>query len=248
MIWSSMEKGTKSAVEYGLAFETSSAIGSVAIGHGIEVLESRTLSRPKAHAIEFLPTIKALCEAHQVEPFQIERLYVSSGPGSFTGLRISVTAARMLAFGVRTKLVAVPTLEVIAQNALQADPPPSRVAVILDAKRGRVYVAAFTRQNGTFVATTDPIEAEPFEFLSSQPRDCAVLGEGVLYHRSAVEKSGRAILPESLYRPEAETVYRLGFAMSQRDGFSDRRNLVPTYIRPPEAEEVWARKNPAGGC
>ena len=237
-----MAHKTQSVSEYGLAFETSSAVGSVAIGRGAEVLESRTLSRPKAHAVEFLPTIKALCEAHQVEPTHIKRVYVSAGPGSFTGLRMGVTAARMIALGVGTRVVGVSTLEVIAQNALDADPPPSRVAVVLDAKRNRVYTAAFVRRGGAYVAMSQAIEADPFQFLAAQPDDCAVLGEGVLYHRPAIETSNRRILPESLYRPRAETVYRLGFDRAERGEFSDPRTLVPTYIRPPEAEEVWERK------
>ena len=228
--------------EYALAFETSSAVGSVAIGHGAELLESRILTRPKAHAVEFLPTVKALCDAHHVEPTCIDRVFVSVGPGSFTGLRIGVTAARMIALGVDARIVAVPTLDVIAQNAVEADPPPSHVVVVLDAKRSRVYTAAFVLQGGAYLATGEAIEADPFEFLSAQPDDCAVFGEGVLYHRPAIERSNRRILPESLYRPRAETVYRLGFARAERGEFSDQRALVPTYIRPPEAEEVWERK------
>jgi tRNA threonylcarbamoyladenosine biosynthesis protein TsaB len=227
---------------HALAFETSCAVGSVALGRGAEVLETRTLSRPKAHAVEFLPAVKALCETHHVEPSSIRRVYVSAGPGSFTGLRIGVTAARMIGFATGAGVVAVPTLEVIAQNALEIDPPPPRVAVVLDAKRNRVYTAAFVHHDGAYVPTCGALEADPFAFLSAQPDDCAVLGEGVLYHRTAIEKSSRPILPESLYRPRAETVYRLGFERAERGEFSDRRNLVPTYIRPPEAEEVWERK------
>lgn len=240
--WLPMVHETRYALEYGLAFETSSAVGSVAIGRGAEVLESRTFSRPKAHAVEFLPTVKALCEAHSIETNRIERVFVSSGPGSFTGLRIGVTAARMIALGIGARVVGVPTLEVIAQNALDADPPPSRVAVVLDAKRNRVYTAAFIRQGGAYVATSEAIEADPFEFLSAQPQDCAVLGEGVLYHRPAIEKSNRRILPESHYCPRAETVYRLGFDRAERGEFASPHDFIPTYIRPPEAEEVWERK------
>ncbi len=237
-----MAQQTASHQEHALAFETSSAVGSVAIGRGAEVLETRTLTRPKAHAVEFLPTIKALCEAHHVEPSSIRRVYVSAGPGSFTGLRIGVTTARMMALGVDARVVAAPTLEVIAQNALEIDPPPPRVAVVLDAKRNHVYTAAFVHRDGAYVPTCDAIEADPLDFLSAQPDDSAVLGEGVLYHRTAIEKSSRPILPESLYRPRAETVFRLGWERAERGNFSDTRNLVPTYIRPPEAAEVWARK------
>ena len=241
-----MTSDTPSQDAYALAFETSCAVGSVAIGRGAEVLEARTLSRPKAHAVEFLPTIKALCEAYHVEPSSIQRVYVSAGPGSFTGLRIGVTAARMIALGVDARVVAVPTLEVIAQNATEIDPPPRHVAVVLDAKRNRVYTAAFVHQDRAYMPTCAAIEADPLDFLSGQPQNCAILGEGVLYHRAAIEASARRILPEPLYRPRAETVYRLGFDRAERGEFSDRRNLVPTYIRPPEAEEVWERKQRNG--
>jgi tRNA threonylcarbamoyladenosine biosynthesis protein TsaB len=230
----------------GLALETSSALGSVALGYGDSVLEVRELSGPRRHAVEFLPTVAAICDAHTVKPASIRRIYVSSGPGSFTGLRIGVTAARMIGLANAARIVAVPTLEVIAQNALGAATQPERAAVVLDAKRGRVYAACFVREGGRFAPETEPIEADPSRFLAdctAQPGSCAVLGEGVLYHREAVEASGLPILPESLYPPRAEIVYRLGVARAAEGSFTDRRNLIPTYVRPPEAEEKWEERH-----
>jgi tRNA threonylcarbamoyladenosine biosynthesis protein TsaB len=201
-----------------------------------------TLSRARAHAREFLAVIDALCRFHAVAPASIAEVYVSSGPGSFTGLRIGVTAAKMLALATGARVVAVPTLEVIAQNALDATPRPDRVAVVLDAKRGHVYAAAFDWDGSAFVQATAAVEAEPLEFLSSQPAECAVLGEGVLYHRESIAKAQRRVLSEAIFPPRPETVYALGYAEARRGRFTDRRNLIPTYIRPPEAEEVWKRK------
>lgn len=242
---------------YALALETSGDMGSVALGRGAEVLETRLLGGPRRHAVEFLPTVAAICKAHAVEPATIRRVYVSSGPGSFTGLRIGITAARMIALAGGASVIAVPTLEVIAQNAALAagEPlglkpsacsvPPDRVVVVLDAKRGRVYAAAFVRRDNGYAATGDPVEADPVSFLASQAaqgQSCAVLGEGIRYHLKAVEASGWPILPESLYRPRAETVYRLGLARAGEGRFDDRRTLVPTYVRPPEAEERWEQR------
>ena len=263
MIGSEMaQKDTNESV-YALAFETSCAVGSVAIGRGREVLATHTFSAARAHTVEFLPAIDALCRRHGAGPDAVGRVYVSSGPGSFTGLRIGVTAARMLALAHGASLVAVPTLEVIAQNAADHPTPPEEVAVILDAKRRRVYAAAFRRDNEAvgvggdrgaedqprpdsrphYVATCEPAEVDPVEFLARQNRRCAVLGEGVLYHRDAVNSSGLEVIPESLYRPRAETVLRLGFDRAQRGETVDHHELTPVYIRPPEAEEVWARKH-----
>lgn len=241
-----MTPDTKPESCLGLALETSSALGSVALGRGDDVLEVRELSGPRRHAVEFLPTVAAICDAHAVEPAWIRRIYVSSGPGSFTGLRIGVTAARMIDFANGADIVGVPTLEVIAQNALGAATPPDRAAVVLDAKRGRVYAACFVRDGGRYAPETEAIEADPSRFLAecaAKPGPCAVLGEGVLYHREAVEASGLTILAESLYPPRAEVVYRLGAVRAAEGRFTDRRSLIPTYVRPPEAEEKWEERH-----
>ena len=157
-----------------------------------------------------------------------------------------MTVARMMGFAAASRVVAVPTLEIIAQNALAAQPRPDRVAVILDAQRSRVYTARFVRRDDRFVIQRGPLEADPIEFLAQctvADVQCAVLGEGVAYHREAVLQSGLEILPEGLYAPRPEVVYQLGYARSGRGEFDDWRTLTPTYIRPPEAEEKWALRN-----
>ena len=228
---------------FALAFETSGALGGVAVGRGDFVLETRIFHTPGNHAAELLPTIQALCRAHTVAPNSIGRVYVSIGPGSFTGLRVGITVARTLAFGLGTRIVPVSTLEVISQNAGDCDNPPRHAAVLLDAKRGRVYAATYERKNGRYVETSNPAELDPAEFLAAQDDKCAVLGEGVLAHRTTVEAARRRVLPESLFPARAETVYRLGSALAATGSFVEPRSLVPLYIRRPEAEENWERRH-----
>ncbi len=244
-----------------LAIETSSAAGSVAIGRGQEILGAVRFTQPRAHAAEFLPSIADLCRKHSVRPDDIGLVFVSAGPGSFTGLRIGITAARTLALAVGAKIIALPTLEVIAQNALELADPPPRVCVILDAKRARVYTATFALEYLTqppplirgdesgsltlmrYVPVDDPCEADPATCLASQPRDCGVLGEGVMYHQPAVQNSGLRVLPSELFPPRVETVYRLGTQRASNGMFVAARDLIPVYIRPPEAEEVWTARH-----
>lgn len=227
-----------------LAFETSTAVGRVALGDATGlVLGTRVLSQPRAHATGFLSAVAELCREQGVAPADVGEVYVSSGPGSFTGLRIGITAARMLAFATGAKIVSVPTLDIVAQNAAEASPRPERVVVVLDAKRGHVYTAAFRWAKTEYVALDPPVEAEPLAFLQSHPDDCAILGEGVAYHRPAIAESGRRVLNEALYSPRCETVLRRGFERARRGEFVSPRDLIPTYIRPPEAEEKWAQKH-----
>lgn len=233
---------TESNDGHALALETSSALGSIALGWHREIVETVSLSGPRRHAMELLPAIASLCSRNGVEPSSIKQIMLSIGPGSFTGLRIGVTVARMMAMTTGATIVSVPTLSVIAQNALGVTPAPPNVAVILDAKRGRVYAGRFRHVAGQYIAESTAQEHDPADFLRGQPASCAVLGEGVPYHHAAVEQSGLTVLPRELDAPLAETVMRLGWQMADDGKTVERRNLVPTYIRPPEAEEKWAER------
>lgn len=228
-----------------LAIETSGALGSVAIGRGDAVLEACTLTGDRRHAVELLPTIRALCDRHAVTPSAIDRVYVSVGPGSFTGLRIGVTVARMIALTTGAKVVAVPTLDVIARNVFLAPDPPDRLCVLLDAKRGNVYAAVFERRADGYAALTDAVEASPEEFLSANVSGqlvCAVTGGGIASYGDVVEASAWDAVPEALHVPCAEAVYELGVSLARQGRFHEARSLTPTYIRPPEAEERWRQR------
>lgn len=231
---------------WNLAIETSGRIGSVALGRGADVLEIRTFSANLRHAVELLPTIDETCRMRAVPARSIAQVYVSGGPGSFTGLRIGISFARGMVMAAGSRLALIPTLEVVAQNALDAPERPSSVAVILDAKRSKVFAAAFALQAGRYVAVTNPAERDPDAFFASLPSGCAALGEGVAYHREAVERAKLLVLPEELNRARAETVYRLGRDRAERGDFTDPAGMIPLYIRRPEAEEVWEQRHGAG--
>lgn len=230
-----------------LAIETSGRIGSVALATGCELKQSARFRADSNHAAELLPTIDELCRPLGWAPGDIDHVYLSIGPGSFTGLRIAVTLAKTLALSIKADIVAVATLEVIAQNALLADEPPPQVAVLLDAKRGQVYSAVFERAEGRYARIVDVCIADPIEFLSGLPQPVCVLGEGITYHREALACVAHAELPEALWPPRVQTVLKLGYEKAQRGEFEQPRALAPVYLRRPEAEEVWERRHAGKG-
>lgn len=225
-----------------LALETSGSVGSVALGRGGDVLGSLTFASAKRHATDLLPSMARLCHEHDIGPADLECVYVSIGPGSFTGLRIGLAAARALALARGLKVIGVPSLDVTAQNALEAAPPADRVVVLIDAKRQCVFAATYERRGATYLALNRPREVPPEDYLSRQPPGCAVLGEGVAIHREAIARAGVRILPEDLHRPRAERLLALGAARAARKDFDDPRMLVPLYVRRPEAEEKLEAK------
>src|SRR5690349_19781023 len=121
-----------------LAVETSGRVGSVALAEDGQVLVEETFPHGLQHAATLLPIIDRLCRVRGWGPPYLELLYVSAGPGSFTGLRIGITLCKTIAFATGAKMVAVPSVRVLAGNA----PPEARnLVIVLDAKREQIFTA-----------------------------------------------------------------------------------------------------------
>lgn len=222
-----------------IAIETSSRKGSVAVGLGATLLAEREFATQADHARELLPTVDALCREQGWTPASLNECHISIGPGSFTGLRVAVMMARTWALALGVRVVAVPTLAVIAANANSLTVRPQRLAVILDAKRKQVFGSVFEFDGGAYRPMMEPALIEPLALLTGVHKPYAVIGEGIAYHRDAVEQSGVPAMAEELWFPRASCVHRLGFAISAAGAYTEPRQLVPHYIRRPEAEEVW---------
>src|SRR5436190_10032393 len=125
-----------------LAVETSGRIGSIALIDGDSILAEEQFAHGLANAAQILPIIDRLCRSRDWKPFDLRELYVSVGPGSFTGLRIGVTLCKTIAFATGAKIVAVPTARVLAENA---PPEAQNLIIVLDAKREQIFTARFRR-------------------------------------------------------------------------------------------------------
>jgi len=140
-----------------LAIETSSRIGSVAIAFGARRISETRFTGPLMHSVEIFPAVRGLLDLAGRVPGQIEQIYISRGPGSFTGLRIAATVAKIMHLANAAKIITVDTLDIIASNVVRltggnARPVSDcqvlpaeceRIAVILDAKRGQFFIAVY---------------------------------------------------------------------------------------------------------
>src|SRR5688572_24400197 len=125
-----------------LAIETSGRVGSIAVVDDGRVVREEQFPHGLQHAAQIIPIIDQLTKAQGWSPRDVDELYVSVGPGSFTGLRIGVTLAKTMALATGVKLVAVPTVRVLVENA----PAEARhVIIVLDAKREQIFTARFER-------------------------------------------------------------------------------------------------------
>lgn len=226
-----------------LAIETSSLRGSVALGRAGQPVGRRLLAAGRRSAADLLPALDDLLRAAGCRPEDVGTLCFSQGPGSFTGLRIAATVARLWQSVVGSRVVAVPSLEVIARGALALSGAPARLAVLLDARRGQVFGAVFERSGPDELTTVAGAGLHPAgEWLADLGAGCGVLGDGLAVHRAAAEAAGLVILDESTWLPDAAQVLALGWRLAAAGRFCGPAEIVPAYLRPPECEEVYEQR------
>jgi len=169
-------------------------------------------------------------------PVDIDLVATCIGPGSFTGLRVGVTTAKMLAYCAEADVLGVDTLEVIAAGSPEDVPA---VSVAVDAQRGQVVAGAFRRDaQGWPVAESAPQLLDVDAWLGSLPRGTFATGP-ILRKIADRLPQGIKLLEPDCWAPSAAVLARLAehhHAAGRRD---DLRTLVPRYSRRSAAEEKW---------
>lgn len=245
-----------------LAIETSSRIGSVAVAFGGKIQKELVFSKPMKHSEEIFPAISTLLESIGRKPRQIEHIYISAGPGSFTGLRIATTLAKAMHLANKTKVIAVDTLDVIASNIMdlisenidQKSQSGIRgvsidtIATVLDAKRGQFFIAVYNRlikevdtnytefnkQYAKILPASLLSASEFLERFACKEKPVWLLGDGLVYHREKFRADGILFLEEKYWSPRANKVLLLGWQMAQQSKFAEPISLTPFYMSRPD--------------
>lgn len=218
-----------------LALDTSGDEASVALvredGSGREVLGSEVLASGMRHGVELFPALERLLRGASIAPRDVNLVAVGTGPGSYTGLRVGITAARAFAYAADAELLGVPSCDAWAA----ATPPDGRpLAVVLDARVRAVYLAVYESANGLWVRREGPELLAPAAAATRVPDEALVVGDGVKPYAEAF--AGRAFAPTSPTRADASQVARLALSRLARGEHDAIDAVVPLYLRKTEAE------------
>ncbi len=232
-----------------LAIETSGRPGGIALAETARpdeaeptLREEVSLDEALRHARDLLPALRDACRRLGWPPRRIDLVALSIGPGSFTGLRIGLTVAKVMAWDAGSAVVPVPSLRALAENA---PPDRPRVACLRDAKRGGLYAAVFERrEGGRLVETFGPALVAPAELARRLPAGTLLLGWGVPKAREAL--AGFEAGPEEAWDVRPAVVARLGWRLWREGREADPMRLEPVYLRRPEAEDLWERRHGSG--
>lgn len=216
-----------------LGIETATALGGVALVSAAgELLGEITMRGSESHAERVLPAIDVLLQTHGLTPRDIVAVAVSRGPGSFTGLRSGIAAAKGLAFSLGVPLYGIPTLAALAANAPPCD---GMVCAALNARRGEIFRAFF--RSGA--SGPEPLGEEALVTTESLAGElsagCLVVGlQAEALPGGAA--SGVRIAPAHLSHPRAAVIALRGSCELRAGRASELGTLLPCYLRPPDAE------------
>ena len=226
-----------------LALDTSTQQAAVAL-----VVDDSTVftARPDPearHGRILIPTIQGLLKEACLKIGDLDGVVVGLGPGSYTGLRIGLTAAKTFAFVENKPLATFDSLTLIARNA---PPEALRVAVIADAQRGDVYAVFLERESAgsTFVQREETSILSFAAWAEMLTAETLVLGPAVVSPNFADLIPASTWLPENLddHWPNGDALARMAIDVWQGGERAEPWFLEPAYFRRSAAEEQWEKR------
>lgn len=221
-----------------LAFETSAKAGSVALLEGDKLLAESYQNTGLTHSQTILPMAENLIKSCGYTPRDIQAVAVAAGPGSFTGIRIGVAAAKGFAWGSQIPCYGVSTLEAMARNLGAQD---GFVLPVMDARRNQVYNAVFSVSGGalTRVKEDRAISLEELgQELQTLEGPIFLVGDGssLCYNTLKETVPDLVLPPEHRMHQRAAGVGLAAGEMIAAGDPGDANALQPNYLRLSQAE------------
>lgn len=214
-----------------LAIETSTNIGSVAVGHGGAVLAEVVLGVQTRHAGAVVPAIDFVLTSAGATRDDVTGVVVGAGPGSFTGVRVGGATAKGL-----VRALGVPLYAYSGLMALAASVAPARaVCALFDARRDEVYAACYAFDE-TVTTILAPTVAHIDTVLDTVGQHTPLyVGDGALRYREAIEARGGLVAPAHLAVPRAGALLWLASRWPEEGLVHDLAAWEPEYLREPGA-------------
>ncbi|APW60875.1 tRNA (adenosine(37)-N6)-threonylcarbamoyltransferase complex dimerization subunit type 1 TsaB [Paludisphaera borealis] len=222
-----------------LALDTSGDRSAAGVGTAAGLAWEAATDASRKHGRDLAPMIRDLLLSAGLKPVDLTTIAVGLGPGSYTGLRIGLTAARMLAYAAGARILAFDSLEGFAQNAPD---DALKVWAVADAQRGDVYCAAFERtEAGGALTAVAPSRIEPFgRWAEGLEAGTLVLGPALNAEAIRSALPSRVVAGDSaLNQPSGRRLVELARRIAASGAEFDLFSLEPNYIRRSAAEDLW---------
>jgi len=221
-----------------LAIETSAKSVSAAVVENGVLLASAYQNMGLTHSRTLMPLVDGMLSAAGLRVQDMDLLAAANGPGSFTGLRIGVSALKGLAWALEKPCCGVSTLAAMARNLAHME---GLIICAMDARRNQVYNALFLAQDGVLTRQCPDRAiglAELVEEIKNRPEPKFVVGDGagLCYNHLLEQDVPCRMAPPQLVMQNAVGVALAAEEMAAAGQVTTARDLVPVYLRLSQAE------------
>jgi len=220
-----------------LAIDTSGKSAGIAILSDQSVMYEIYLNTGLNHSLVLLPELDRALKSLKMELKDLDLLVTTTGPGSFTGLRIGLSTLKGMALSLQKPLVGVSTLEALARNICAED---VLICPVINGPMDEIYTAFYRYQSG---AGYDCILKDQVTIIPSLIKNIngpvLFVGDGAVRWKTQLKE---ALLEEACFVPEsfnvcrASVIARIGLERFRRHETQDMVTLIPSYLRLSEAE------------
>lgn len=217
-----------------LGIDTSTQVGSVALVARARVVVSRYFDIGLQHSQQLFAEIEHACSMAGCSIADLAAIGVTVGPGSFTGVRIGLAAAKGLCLVDEKPLVAVSTLAALAAGLPCVDDP---VCALLDARKEQVYAGLYDNSGGLPVERVAPRAVDPSALVAERAGQRTLyIGDGADAYAALIDATPEAHrVPFHCARPHAAAVGALAWELFERGEVADLDAIEPDYLRAPDA-------------
>lgn len=222
-----------------LSIESATSVCSVALHRDGELLLISERDQENAHAKQLMLSIEDVFLRLGLKPDEIDAVAVSSGPGSYTGLRIGVSVAKGLAFAHDLHMIAVDSLTGLATQALPLCTQNDFVVPLMDARRMEVYTSVI-EAGGKVIEPSHPLEIDRNPFLKYlEAGKVFFLGDGLEKLKDILDHKNSVYLPNL---NSAVSIGTIAYKKFLDNSFEEIAYFEPNYLK--EFRVLASKKNP----
>ncbi len=214
-------------MSYILSIETSTPLCSVALHENGELRATCESQEDGVHGKKLTRLIEQTLQQAGIQANQLAAIAISNGPGSYTGLRIGLATAKGLCFGLDLPLIALNTLEIMAEAWDKNN--QSLLLPMIDARRMEVYAAILDPKNQVTIVETQAVILEPDTFQSINQKIIA-FGNGAMKWQETCQHPLIEFSHDHPF-PEAKNMGQLAFKQFQTKTFAQIVTIEPNYLK-----------------
>ena len=227
-----------------LALDSSGNVATVGIAENDELIYEQYANTGLTHSKNLVPMIDNALAFCGLKPSDIDLYAVSKGPGSFTGIRIGISAVKAMSWACNKPCCGVSSLEALAWNNISSR---DKICCVTDLVGGKLYNAFFESDGTQIIRLSEDAAMTPDELaeqIKSENKKCLLVGNAAEIFANYIQQCGTdvKIAPKNVRYQHAYGVARSAYASFLNNDYTTADGLLPSYIRIPQAEQERLNK------